>query len=1315
MPIQGQESAVSREPAKKLVESGGWSPSTIAAIQSCLEVAAVQPCPGNLLWVQHNNFRVPLLVDTGSSVTLLRYDTAKRLNLTIDPCTLTFGCAAGTKLNLKGSTEMEFSIEGKKLTHTCVVIDVDKVSFRGLLGLDFLKKYDGKCDFKTDTIHFPWASIKMEINPGDSDIQLLAIQEPLAEMQLLEPTTSNMSQISSIKNVNIPALCHIEITCQTTFAPNQEVFVDMAFLHQGLSIPPITTIVDEKGRILIMATNTESHPIHLKKGRLEDVHAVHLGQDFVLLLQQQEEQEDTAHTAPLTTSQATCNSEEINFCDEDNEEPDFCPEPLSKEMTLEERLAMFNFADIRPEHLGPLKNLIIKYIDVFAFPDRPLGCAKNFKHVIDTGEAEPVNIRPYRVPHQLRPKMKEALDNMLEQDIIEPAYNSAWSAPMIMVARRAPDGTVIKYRPCIDWRGLNKVTKRRVFYLPLAQDILDSMADCKYISTLDLDSGYWQFLMDEESKEKTAFSTPYGQFQCKRMGFGLINAPTDFSGEMMTISRKMKRKGLKHYMDDFFAGTPTFEEHLPLLEETFSLMREENLQFKPSKCCFMSKKVNILGHTVSDGKVTPDMAKVEAIGKMQPPRTVKEIRSWLGMANFYRRYIRDYAKTTSCLCELTKDKEPYLWTDDRHLAFTSINNALLSEPVLRLPQEGRLFILSTDASNVGIGAVLEQEFEDGHHPIAFFSKKLTDTERRYSTTDRELLAAYRGVIHFDAYLRCVRFKLKFDHAALKWMLTSPTRLDLRNTRQARAIMALLDYDMIVEAIPGTQNGPADAMSRLLCATVQENLTPETTGKRADKISQLLNKNEETKIWNRENIKLAQQEDTYCSTIIKLLTSMQKPKEAGYFIDKAGLLFLQDAGGGRLVVPAAMVPRVLKANHDLPCGGHKGAYRMLHQVRNRFFWPGMAKQIKNYTASCQSCIRVKGRPLQLGKPREPPPIVVRLQRLSIDIVGPKSVTARGNRFIFTMIDDFSNYLDAVALPDTKTTTIAWHLIDRIIARFGTPKEIHSDRGVQFTSKLFHEVCKLMRIKQIFTAPYHPQGNGKIERAHRTANEFLVHFCCNGQSDWDLMLPFALMAHNSSPNRTNGMTPATLMLSRDIIMPWEDLPYPETDIDLEEGFTAQSFTDQLQARLALANAAAIEHSGEQHADHYSADPLPSFAVGDIVYLRELRPQHSAKEQGRWRGPFLITRRRSDVTYDIRAINPKANDRTKLEMTAHACHLRPAGRLADMLIDSFAQGPEANVPAHNIQSAAPAGATRQSARLRGEVAPELELPRTTRKKRN
>lgn len=1005
----------------------------------------------------------------------------------------------------------------------------------------------------------------------------------------------------------------------------------------------------------------------------------------------------------------------VNFCDEGQEEPEFCPEPLLPEMTLEQRLATFDFADIEPAPLERLKSLITDYIDVFAFPDKPLGCARQFTHVIDTGDADPVNIRPYRVPLQLRPLMKDALDNMLQQDIIEPATNSAWSAPMIMVARRAPDGTVTKYRPCIDWRGLNKITKRRVFYLPLAQDIIDSMVNCKFLSTLDLDSGYWQFLLDEDSREKTAFSTPYGQFQCKRMGFGLINAPQDFSSEMMTISRKVKRKGLRHYMDDFFAGTLTLEEHFELLAELFTLMREANLQFKPAKCCFLRNEVSILGHTVSNGQVSPDRNKVEAIAKMPAPTCLKEIRSWLGMVNFYRRYIKDYAKITSCHTELTKDKVPYIWTEERQLAFSSINRALMTAPILRLPQEGRLFILSTDASSVGLGGVLEQVFEDGIHPVAFFSKKLTDTERKYSTTDRELLAAYRGVLHFDTYLRCVRFKLKFDHAALKWMLTSPTRLDIRNTRQARAIMALLDYDMIVEAIPGVQNGPADAMSRLICAAVvEEQLTPESTEKRTESISHMLTANDENKIWDREAIKSAQMRDPYCSAIIHQLKNLQEPKEAGYFTDKAGLLFLQDAGGGRLCVPAAMVPRVLQANHDLPCGGHKGAYRMLHQVRRRFFWPGMAKQVKTYTTSCESCIRVKGKPLKLGKPRQPPPIVARMQRLSIDVVGPKSVTARGNRFIFTMIDNFSNYLEAVALPETTAKTLAWHLVDRIITRFGVMKEIYSDRGVQFTSKLFQEVCNLLKIKQIFTAPYHPQGNGKIERAHRTANEFLVHFCCNGQSDWDLMLPFALMAHNSSPNRMTGITPARLMLSREIIMPWEDLTYPEGDVDLEEGFAQHSFTEQLQARLALANAAAIENSGEQKEGLYSSAPLPSFEIGDLVLLREMRPQHSAKEQGRWRGPFMVLRRRGDITYDIRVLNPKANDKTKLEMTAHASHLRPAGRLADMIVDTFAPRQEPDPPANDLQAERPQEQEEQrsSARLRGEAAPQLALPVRTRK---
>lgn len=974
------------------------------------------------------------------------------------------------------------------------------------------------------------------------------------------------------------------------------------------------------------------------------------------------------------------------------------------------RLAKFDLSHLTPEQAKRITAIIVKNIDAFAFPDKPLGCLRNFRHTIDTGDAAPVNVKPYRVPRQLQAPMKDALDDMIRQDIIEPVTNSAWSAPMIMVARRAPDGSVTKYRPCIDWRGLNKVTKRRVFYLPLAQDIIDGMANCKFISSLDLDSGYWQLLLDEDSKAKTAFSTPFGQFQCKRMGFGLVNAPPDFSGEMAAIVRRMRRKGVKNYMDDFYVGAETNEEHDETLDELCETLIEENLQIKPAKCHFLQDKIRILGHIVSDGKVTPDESKVEAIAKMPSPKNVTEVRSWLGMAGFYRRYIKDFAKITACHTELTKDKVPYIWMDEHQAGFLRINQALMSTPILRLPQEGRMFILSTDASGVGIGAVLEQEFDDGIHPIAFFSKKLTDTETRYSTTDRELLAAHRGVRHFDPYLRCVRFKFKVDHKPLLYMLTSPTRLDLRSARQARSVLALLEYDFILLAIPGEQNKGADAMSRLLAAAIQE-AEKQSTKKITEQISQLLSKSADDKIWDRAAIKQAQQKDSFCSSVMKTLIDMKQPKDAGYFLDESGLLFLQDAGGGRLCVPADMVPTVLKANHDLPCGGHKGSYRMLHQLRSRFFWPGMHVQVKIYTASCKSCTRVKGRPLDLGKPRAPPPIVARMQRLSIDIVGPKSVTARGNKYILTMLDDYSNYLEAVALSDTKTTTIAWHFVDRIISRFGVPKEVRSDRGVQFTSKMFKEVCLLLKVKQIFTAPYHPQGNGKIERAHRSAHEFLVHFCCNGQSDWDIMLPFAVMAHNSSPNRRNGQTPAALMLARDIVMPWEDITYPEGQVDLEEGLEPHSFIEQLQARLALVNAAAIERAGEQTALSYSSDPLPSFNVGDLVLLRELRPQHSAKEEGRWRGPYIVTRRRSDVTYDIKVLNPKANDRTKLETTAHVQHMRPAGRLVDMVISTLAGAQNDDPP----RPAPPVPAPRRSARLRGEDAPQLLLPSRRRNPNN
>ncbi|XP_059474872.1 uncharacterized protein LOC132196326 [Neocloeon triangulifer] len=1221
--------------AKKLAAVGGAD----AALQSFLNIHAVQPRPGRILWVQRGRVRIPMMVDSGSAITILRYDLAKRLGLDLKPCHIKFGCANGTGMQVRGSTDFKFTVLGRNITHTCVVVDVTGVGYQALLGLDFLHQHQAVSDHAHNRLHFPWATAELDANTGHLEAQVTMVDK--------RPERDNEHELEFFPVVAPRDELVRELSCTAVevvsgLAEGTDVLVLTE--SPGVSCPavPMVTKVERGGRISILLSNPETSPFLVKAGKIEGILVAKIGTDYKIEEEEVEQEKEPKPPDPP----AECENL-INLCtEEERHEPPFLPNPVGQPLTDEQRLAQFDFNGVDPEHLPTLKALILKNIDVFAFSDSQLGCTDMLTHKIDTGNAEPVKIRPYRVPMAMREVMEAAVRDMRRQGVIEPA-NSPWSAPMIMVARRGPDGEVIKYRPCIDWRGLNAVTKKRVYPLPHIQDVLDSLQGSKFFSTLDLDSGYWQIPMDEASKEKTAFSTPFGQFQCLRMGFGLVNGPSDFSALMDAVFRN-KRKGVVNYMDDVVAGTALLCEHWDVLQYIFDRLREAKLKLKPAKCFFLRQEVSILGHRVSALGSKPDNKNVQAIVRFPVPTEKRALRSWVGMVNYFRRYIPKFSGLIKVLTDLLKEDEPFVWNEERQTAFEHTKALLHSEPLLRLPDMSKPFVLSTDASGFALGAALEQDFEDGRHPVGFASQKLKKAELNYHTTERECLAVLFGVRAFDVYLRGRHFILQTDHECLKWLLSTSR---VKGGKLARWAVELAEYDFTVQVVPGSKNTVADALSR-----VEINSVMQTTQEPAVK-------DEIAKIWDRKTILAAQKSDSHCSRVMSTLKNAPEAEISPYFVDQDGLLYFRDLEGPRLCVPEEMRPRVLEVCHNLPTGAHKGGFRMFYDIRKRFYWPGWHRDVRQHCVLCMSCVQKKGKNMQPVLNRPVAPVVWRLQRIAIDVKGPLPLSKKRNRYILTFVDHFTHYPEAAAVANTDAPTVAWHLVDKIISRYGVPLEMLTDRGTNFTSAVIAAVAKLLKMKQIFTSPYHPEGNGLLERSHQTYGSFINQFCSNGQGDWEENLPFALMAIRTSPNRTTQTTPSMMMLGRDIELPWEDITYPKEKVSFHDAKDPSVVVDQLRARLATTHAAALQFSEEAKEAYTCRGPLPSFSPGDLVLRKEMRPGKKGKDGDKWRGPYVVLHRRSDVTYDLKLLNP--DEREQVECTVHVSHLRPKGSLAQLVI--------------------------------------------------
>ena len=434
-----------------------------------------------------------------------------------------------------------------------------------------------------------------------------------------------------------------------------------------------------------------------------------------------------------------------------------------------------------------LQGLMAEFVDVLQ--ETP-GRTDLTEHSIYTGEARPVRLPPYRIPHAYREAVQKEIKEMLKSGIIEPSH-SEWSSPIVVVPKK--DGSI---RMCVDFRRLNSVSPVDPYPMPRTDELIDRLGQAKYISTLDLAKGYWQVPVREEDKPKTAFSTPNGLFQFRVMPFGLSGAPATFQRMMDRVIQGLDDCS-GAYIDDIIVYSESWTDHLKHLRQVLIRLRESHLTAKPVKCQLGMRECSYLGHIVGNGQVKPDSGKLQAVQEFPVPTTKKQVRGFLGLTGYYRKFIANYSSIAAPLTDMIKKQSPdrVQWTNDCRTAFETLKAKLCKTPVLANPDFSKQFILQTDASNRGVGAVLSQLDSKGcDRPVAYFSRKLLPREQRYSTVEQECLAIKLGVEAFKVYLIGRHFIVQTDHRSLKWL----NRLKENNSRLTRWSLALQPFSFTVE-------------------------------------------------------------------------------------------------------------------------------------------------------------------------------------------------------------------------------------------------------------------------------------------------------------------------------------------------------------------------------------------------------------------------------------------------------------------------------------------------------------------------------------
>ncbi|UYV61070.1 K02A2.6-like, partial [Cordylochernes scorpioides] len=858
-----------------------------------------------------------------------------------------------------------------------------------------------------------------------------------------------------------------------------------------------------------------------------------------------------------------------------------------------------------------LRNLLKNYTDIFEFSKRKQFKDVNVKHRINTGDHLPTKQRPYRVAPRERQIIQDEVNKMEKLDIIQPS-ESPWASPVVLIRKK--DGS---WRFCVDYRRLNKITKKDVYPLPRIDDTLDCLRGARFYSSMDLQSGYWQIDVEESDREKTAFITPDGLYEFKVMPFGLCNAPATFERMIDNLLKGLKWTICLCYLDDIIVFSDGFEEHLRRLQLVLNCLKKAGLCLNSKKCKFGAKTITVLGHEVSENGIRPDQEKIRAVRDFATPRSLKEVRSFLGLSSYYRRFIPNYAHVAQPLNDLLKKDSAFNWNQEEQNAFEALKSALISEPALGHFDYSSPTEIHTDASNYGIGAVLVQIQKGKERAIAYASRTLNKAEKNYSTTERECLAIIWAINIFRPYVFGQPFTIVTDHHSLCWL----TNLKDPCGRLARWALRLQEFDVTVVYKSGRKHQDADCLSRspLEYSEDMEEDIPS--------------------IVTLQNFSEEQMNDQAIRKIADKLQS--SPNNSFVKIDNTLYRKNYDPMGKPwlLVVPRHLRQELLKNFHDSPTAGHLGFTKTYDRIRKKYYWPGMYRTVRRYVAHCSDCQRRKHQPQLPSGHLQPIPVPeVAFEKVGMDLLGRFPTSEGGNRWIIVCTDYLTKYAITKALPTSESMEVAKFFIEDVILKHGAPRELITDRGRNFTSSMISDLNNQCRITHRKTTAYHPQTNGLTERLNKTIADMLSMYVDVNHKDWDRILPFVTFAYNTAKQESTGFTPFFLVHGREAETPLDVLfpkLLPEDD----------DFIQTLGARAEEARKLARIHSmRSQGSNNSSSSSKITLLVG-----------YSEKLMRRYFGPYKVTRKISDVTYEVETFENQQG-RRKTKDLVHIGRMKP-----------------------------------------------------------
>lgn len=1099
-----------------------------------------------------NNVYAQCYLDTGSELNVMSESAARAMKLKIEPSNVTLKGFTGQPILAKGQVNFRLLVDEVDTTTSAVITDVDMGKIVLLIGQPVIND-------KNTRLNVSHNKATLSRISTFNDLNCIDIVNEANHCRVIIADDTEVPVGSSLINVRTDRLC----TGLWCTKPRQ-------YSYGGVTYGLAGSILQD-GCGYVKICNIGEQPIYLQKDktitRAERCNAVG---------------EVSANLYSLHTNS--------NICDK----------------TIGGiKLNEIDVGEINAGDKQTLYNMLHTFSDCFASSLREIGTTNLGEMHIKVTSDKPVNRKPYRLAYSEKEVVTKKVQELLDSKIIRES-NSEYASPIILVKKKNGD-----YRLCVDYRALNSITVKEHFPLPHIDDELSKLAGKRVFTNLDMYSGYHHVKIHPNSINKTAFVTPDGSYEFLRVPFGLANAPSVFMRVMNKLIKLVGSQELICFMDDILLSSVNCTEGLKLLEKVLLRLRESNLKLNIKKCSFLKSEVSFLGHEIGSDGIRPGNHKILAVTNFKTPSNLHELRQFLGLCSYFRKFIEKFAILAKPLTDLTKKDVSWSWGFDQIQSFNTLKQKLSSRPVLALFNEKLSCEIHTDACKNGIAGILLQKQDNGGlNPIFYYSRVTSREECNYHSYELETLAVVESLKRFRVYILGKPVKIVTDCSAVRYTLQKRDLVP----RIARWWISIQEYDIQIEYRPGERMKHVDALSRNpnIC-----HISEHDANLYHSKLFQISSED-----WYLT----VQLQDDKLSNIIKQLNENTASRDIiNNFKIKNNRLYRKTLAGDRLVVPSFGRWKLLQKYHDQI--GHIGLRRCDELIKADYWFPKMTRFIKKYVKSCFECAYSKG---EYGKPSGQlypiPKPTVPMDTLHIDHLGPFCRTKKGHQYLLVIVDSFTKFL--IARPSRTINSIETvNILRDVFSLFGYPKRVISDRNLAFTSRIFKEFSTQYQFRHSLNSIACPRANGQVERYNRTLLD-AMRTRVKDPNMWTECIPDVIWGINNTRNESVGYHPYELMFSvRGRLLP--NLAGSDTiGTPVQEKRVKASKRLQRQAEAMKRNYDK-RHKREQ-----------TFTKGDLVLWKQAPTGGEAKSvntklQVLYSGPYIIHKVLGHGRYQIKSI--------------------------------------------------------------------------------